>query len=54
MWLTFRHLMKNKDGATAIEYALIASLIAVTAISAMWRVGDRVGDLLNTVASAFT
>ena len=26
----FRHLMKNDDGATAIEYALIASLISLT------------------------
>ena len=30
----FRRLMKNEQGATAIEYTLIASLIAVAAIAA--------------------
>ena len=30
----FRRLMKNEHGATAIEYTLIASLIAVAAIAA--------------------
>ena len=29
----FRKLMKKEDGATAIEYVLIASLISVAAIS---------------------
>jgi len=29
----FRRLMKNEHGATAIEYTLIASLIAVAAIA---------------------
>ena len=30
----FRRLMKNEHGATAIEYTLIAALIAVAAIDA--------------------
>ena len=36
----FRRLMKSENGATAIEYTLIASLIAVAAIVAM-RYGRR-------------
>ena len=48
----FRHLMKNDHGATAIEYTLIASLIAVAAIVAMRTVGTRVQGVLNNVATA--
>ncbi|HEX9555770.1 MAG TPA: Flp family type IVb pilin [Reyranella sp.] len=47
----FRHLMKNDDGATAIEYALIASLISVAAVVAMRNVGTKVNDVLSNVAS---
>ena len=38
----FRRLMKNEHGATAIEYTLIASLIAVAAITAFTSVGTKV------------
>ena len=37
----FRRLMKDNDGATAIEYTLIAALISVAAITAMRTVGGR-------------
>jgi pilus assembly protein Flp/PilA len=50
----FRHLMKNDQGATAIEYTLIASLIAVAAITAMGKVGGKVSNVLNNVAGAMT
>ena len=43
--------MKNDDGATAIEYALIASLISVAAVVAMRNVGTKVNDVLSNVAS---
>ena len=48
----FRRLMKNEKGATAIEYTLIASLIAVAAIAAMTSVGTKVNAVLSNVASA--
>jgi len=48
----FRKLMKNDHGATAIEYTLIASLIAVAAIAAMTSVGTKVNGVLSNVASA--
>jgi pilus assembly protein Flp/PilA len=48
----FRHLMKNDHGATAIEYTLIASLIAVAAITAMRSVGGKVTGVLSNVANA--
>jgi pilus assembly protein Flp/PilA len=50
----FRRLMKNQHGATAIEYTLIASLIAVAAIVAMRSVGTHVQDVLSNVAGAMT
>ncbi|MBM3648009.1 MAG: Flp family type IVb pilin [Alphaproteobacteria bacterium] len=50
----FRRLMKNQQGATAIEYTLIASLIAVAAIAAMRTVGGQVNGVLSNVANAMT
>jgi pilus assembly protein Flp/PilA len=38
----FRRLMKNEQGATAIEYTLIAALISVAAIVAFRSVGTSV------------
>ncbi len=43
----FYKLRKNEEGATAIEYGLIAALIAVAAIAAM-------GSLGNTLKNTFT
>jgi pilus assembly protein Flp/PilA len=50
----FRQLMKNEQGATAIEYVLIASLISVAAIVAMGKVGGKVSNVLSNVAGAMT
>ena len=50
----FRRLMKNEQGATAIEYTLIASLIAVAAIAAMGAVGTKVSNVLSNVASTMS
>jgi pilus assembly protein Flp/PilA len=54
MLSVFRHLMKSDQGATAIEYTLIASLISVAAIAAMGKVGGKVSNVLNNVAGAMT
>jgi len=48
----FRRLIRNEKGATAIEYTLIASLIAVAAIAAMGSVGTKVNGVLSNVASS--
>ena len=50
----FRHLMKNERGATAIEYTLIASLIAVAAIAAFTTVGNKISNVMNNVAGNMT
>ena len=38
--IKFVKMLKNEDGATAIEYGLIAALIAVAAIGAMQGIGN--------------
>lgn len=43
-------LIHNESGATAIEYALIASLIAVFIITAVSTVGSHVGNVFNEIA----
>ena len=44
-------LLKNKGGATAIEYGLIAALIAVAAITAFQAVGTSLISTFTNVAS---
>ena len=46
----FHKLIRNNKGATAIEYGLIAALIAVAAIAAMTSVGSKLGTTFNGVA----
>lgn len=41
----------NQSGATAIEYGLIAALIAVAAIAAMGSLGNSLGNTFNNVAN---
>ncbi|HEY0959983.1 MAG TPA: Flp family type IVb pilin [Novosphingobium sp.] len=48
----FKKLLRNEEGATAIEYGLIAALIAVAAISAMSGLGDQLSATFNTTSSA--
>jgi pilus assembly protein Flp/PilA len=47
----FKKLIKNVKGATAIEYGLIAALIAVAAIAAFQLVGTNLSGIFNTVAT---
>jgi pilus assembly protein Flp/PilA len=44
-------LLKNEDGATAIEYGLIAALIAVAAISAFQLVGTNLSATFHNIAT---
>lgn len=48
----FLKLIKNSKGATAIEYGLIAALIAVAAITAMTSIGTKLGSTFNNVSSS--
>jgi pilus assembly protein Flp/PilA len=47
----FLKLIKNEEGATAIEYGLIAALIAVAAIGAMQGVGTKLNSTFTNVSN---
>ena len=44
-------LFRSKEAATAIEYGLIAALIAIAAVGAMTKVGGKVSTTFNNVNS---
>lgn len=46
-----RKFIKNSKGATAIEYGLIAALIAVAAVTAMTSLGGKISTTFNNVGS---
>ena len=43
----FNNLLRDEAGATAIEYGLIAALIAVAAITAMQGLGSQLSTTFN-------
>ncbi len=43
-------IFKNEDGATAIEYGLIAALIDVAVIAGMSSLGTNLGGRFNNIA----
>ena len=46
-----RNFLKNSKGATAIEYGLIAALIAVAAIGAMSTLGGKLKTTFTNVSN---
>ncbi len=51
MNLFFRYL-KNQNGATAIEYGLIAGLVSVVIITAVTLAGDNLTGTFDAIATA--
>jgi pilus assembly protein Flp/PilA len=49
-----KKLVRNEEGATAIEYGLIAALIAVAAIVAMQNLGTELQTTFNTTSGAMS
>ena len=49
---TFRKLFRDNAGATAIEYGLIAALIAVAAIGAMQTLGTNLKTTFTTAGNS--
>ncbi|MEM8617150.1 MAG: Flp family type IVb pilin [Pseudomonadota bacterium] len=47
-----RKFFKNESGATAIEYGLIAALIAVAIIGAVTTLGTETSGTFNNIANA--
>ena len=51
MLKTFRSLITDESGATAIEYGLIAALVSVAGIVALGQMGDSLSAMFGTVSS---
>lgn len=47
----FQKVLKNEDGATAIEYGLIAALVAVAAMTAMGSLGNSLSTTFGLVST---
>ncbi|RME68957.1 MAG: Flp family type IVb pilin [Alphaproteobacteria bacterium] len=43
---------KSEDGATAIEYGLIAALVSIAAVTALTSLGTSLSATFTTVASS--
>ncbi|UNK79313.1 Flp family type IVb pilin [Sphingopyxis granuli] len=50
----FKKFVRDTKAATAIEYGLIAALIAVAAITALTNVGSSVSNTFNKVDGKLT
>ncbi len=50
---TLRRLLRAESGVTAIEYGLIASLIAVMIVAAVAMTGTELTRTFDTIAAAF-
>jgi pilus assembly protein Flp/PilA len=52
MFTSIKKLLRNEDGATAIEYGLIAALIAVAAVTVMGTVGTNLSSTFSKIATS--
>ena len=52
MTAMFKKFVLNQNGATAIEYGLIAALIAVVIIGALTTVGSNLNTNFTSVATS--
>jgi pilus assembly protein Flp/PilA len=50
MHAIFKSFLKNESGATAIEYGLIAALIAVVIITGVTAVGTSLSTTFNNLS----
>jgi pilus assembly protein Flp/PilA len=52
MLTKFKKFVANESGATAIEYALIASLIAIALVTVLTNLGTKLSAEFSEVSSA--
>ena len=52
MLRTLKSFAKDESGATAIEYGLIAALIAVGLIAALMALGGALQQIFNAISAA--
>jgi len=51
MIATFKQLIRDESGATAIEYGLIAALVSVAAIGALTTLGESLTTIFGVVST---
>ena len=51
MFRILRRLRKNEDGATAIEYGLIAGLISIVIVTTVTMVGSKLQNVFYYIGS---
>jgi pilus assembly protein Flp/PilA len=54
MYATFFRFARDESGATAIEYGLIAGLIAVVIITAVTTVGGKLTNTFTKIGNSLT
>ncbi len=54
MMIKLRNLLKSKNGATAIEYGLIAALIGVVIITAVTALGKSIEGAFEKIDTAIS
>lgn len=47
-----KFFLHDREGATAIEYAVIAGLISIALLTAAGPIGTRIGTLMGAIKSA--
>ncbi|MBB4868220.1 pilus assembly protein Flp/PilA [Pseudomonas nitritireducens] len=52
LYRQFRTFLADQEGATAIEYAVIAGLISIAIVTAASPIGTKVGALMAQVQTA--
>jgi pilus assembly protein Flp/PilA len=50
MFSTFKKLLRDESGATAIEYGLIAALVSVAGVVALENMGNSLETMFTTVS----
>lgn len=54
LWAKKEAFFANEDGATAIEYGLIAAGIAIAIIATVFLLGDELDNTFNTVLDSLS
>ena len=52
MWKAILEFIRDEEGATAVEYGLIAALIAVVILGALTGIGTRLKCVFNSILTA--
>jgi pilus assembly protein Flp/PilA len=52
LYVKVRVFFESTEGASAIEYAIVAAMVAVMAVAFMTPIGDRVFDIFTELNTA--